>query len=354
MWIYVIITSVLYIVLWYSYLMAKWKNKIGVSLFFPGLVATVVLIVGIEYNFPKDIKLVNYHVDRIVSKKEISSGEIIEKYYMKYTTINGEEEMDISKNTYRYFSSLWGSDNITTKNYDFNNKVVEVVKWDNNPSTALIYSKPVVYTNYKQNLLSVYNINKVSLVDALKNNLFIRESIGVVNENNVLEPRQNLVLGINIPDSLERRINYVASLDSEYRPILLVYLNESREKTKLQRSFWSGGRENEIVFCVGINDNNTVMWSSSFSWFVDKRLERYIKSNVLEKGEKLDIEKYVEFLEESYKNGYFDSGDKSYESYNFIKISLEELLLTIMMISVIIINIIVIIKAFKFKKQHTT
>ena len=79
MWIYVIITSVLCIVLWHSYLMAKWKNKIGISLFFPGLVAAVVLFIGIEYNFPKDIKLVNYHVDRVVSKKEISNGEIIEK-----------------------------------------------------------------------------------------------------------------------------------------------------------------------------------------------------------------------------------------------------------------------------------
>lgn len=354
MWIYLIITSVLFITLWYSYLMAKWKNKIGISLFFPGIVASVVLFIGMEYNFPKDIKLVNYHVDRIISKKEISGGEVVERYYMKYVTASGEEEMDMSKNTYQYFSSLWGLDNVITKNYDSNNKVVEVVKWDNNPSTALIYSKPVVYTNYKQNLLSVYNINKVSLVDALKHNLFIRESIGVVNDNNVLEPRQNLVLGINIPDSLERRINYVASIDSEYRPILLVYLNENREKTKLQRSFWSGGRENEIVFCVGINDSDTIMWSSSFSWFGDKRLERYIKSNVLEKGEKLDIKKYVEFLEESYKNGYFDSGDKSYESYKFIKIPLEELLLALMMISVIITNIIIIIKAFKFRKQHTT
>ena len=237
MLIYLLITAILFIILWYSYLMAKWKNKRGLILYFPGLVAMMILIIGVDYNFPKDIKLVNHYVDRIVSKKEISNGETVEKYYMKYIIQDGEEEMDISKNTYKYFSSLWGQNNIIKST-----ETTEVIKWDKNPSTALIYSKPITYTNYKQNISSIYNINDISLVDALKNNLFIRETIGVVNDDNVLEPRQNLVLGINIPDSLERRINYIASLDSEYRPILLVYLNENKEKTKLQRSFWSGGR----------------------------------------------------------------------------------------------------------------
>ena len=345
MWI--LITLVLLTISYVSYrkiMNNPGEHRSGLTLVLPGIIAIFILISGITINHPQDVKLVN-HV-----------AEKIRCYYEKETPIryslvcNKGDEVFISKNTYKYFHDLWckkGDEKATTTYVD-GYKLIET-EWNGEPGTSLCISRPEIYNNYIMNVYRLYDIHDIGVSTAIEKGLIIRSGVGVVNEDNVLEPRQNLILGLNVEDSIQRKLNYIASLDSMFRPVLLIFPGEERNKTKEQRSLWGGGKENELVFCIGLGEDNKILWSDSFSWDNFGEMEDYILSEVLSPGETLSIEKYINSLEKGYKNGYWKFNGM--EKYGFIKYPLDQFLITNLMSIVVIINIILIVKLIIRKRK---
>ena len=355
MWIYAAITIVLLIILFTSYRKIKnnpGEHRSGLTFFLPGIIAIFILIPETTFNHPVDFKLVNHAAERIrcyMSWDEII-GDKQHTHPIRYSLVysNGEE-IPISKNTYQYFYNLWDNNGENTKEGIKNGFKVKDTKWNLDPGTSLTISKPVSYSNYIMNVYRVYDIYDIGIQKAIERGLIVRPGVGVVNNNNVLEPRQNLVLGINVGDSIQRKLNYVASLDPMFRPILLVWPNEEINKTKQQRNLWTGGKENEVVFCIGLGDKNKILWSGSFSWDESRKLENYILENVLIPGDTLNLDKYITALEQGYKNNYWNS--INLEKYEFLKLPLNQLTTVLLMSIVVLINLILSVKLIMTTKK---
>lgn len=334
------------------------KDKPNIFFVLPSIMAIFIVFFTFTLNKSVDTKLVEYsaryikHYSNWIEKvdgKDVTHEDV---YYLVYDDFDtGKEvEIEISKNTFMYFQGLWKNkeDIIHPQNKSWH---MCRSKWNNNPETALIFSKPVNYYNYMNNILPIYKLYDVDISEALKKRLFMKYSIGrVVNSDNILEPRQNFVYGINIPDSLERKIGYICSLDPMFRPILLVWQNSYKNKTELQRSFWSGGKENEAIFCIGIDENDTITWSGSFSWDRDKKFEKYILEKSLKPGTKLNIENYSDCLLSGYQKNYWNHIEL--DSYNFIQIPFINLITIIISGFIVILNLATIIKVYKKAEQQ--
>ena len=355
---YVVIAAVLLLIMYIAYYrilsFPSGGHKSGLTLFLPSTIALFIMIFGSNITHPKDVKLVNHAADKIrlyVSKKDKGVN-----YPEKYSLIcNKGDEVFISKNTYYYFYNLWnGKEKENREIINTDNGIIIETEWNHDPGTSLIISRPVSYRNYMMNVYTLYDIHDVGVSNAIEHNLFIRPGVGIINNNNVVEPRQDLVLGINIEDSIQRKLNYIASLDEMFRPILLVWPNEENNKVSQQRNLWTSGKENEAVFCVGLDSIGNISWSGSFSWDNSRQLEMFVLSNVLKPGMKLDLDKYVLYLEKGYKNGYWES--IKLENYNFLKRPLPQMIGFYLMAGVIVINIIAVVKIFwkrrKLKKKE--
>ena len=360
--IYYVISFTLLIILLISYIKIRidnYNHKSWLPLILPGIVAIVIIIFNIIPEYPIDIKLVNhsaYKIRRYCNHSEITDDMSNKTVYTdRYTLVykdnkDKDVEIDIPRNTYKYFHYLWSKDKKYIENHSKGNKLVEEVKWNKDPSTALLYSKPERYINYMRNVLDLYDIYDIGVTTALQHGLYVRRGVGTINSKNFLEPRQDLVIGLNVPDSIERKLNYIASLDDMFRPMLLVWIDETIDKTANQRSLWEGGKENEVVFCIGLDESGKkIKWSNSFSWSETKRFENYILKNSLSPGKTLDMDDYVQKLENGYKNGYWDH--INLENYKFVKLPFNQITAIHLMGIVLIVNIIVIYDLFKRRKK---
>lgn len=319
----------------------------------PSAMAITTILLTLTVSKPIDTKMVEYSAKYIkhygdwveyVDRKKIIHDDT---YYMVYEDPSTKEdiELEISKNTFNYFSKLWGNRKVI-KHPKFKKRHICIVKWNKDPGTALIYSKPEKYINYMKNVLHVYGLYNVDISHALDQRLFIRYSIGrTVNLDNILEPRQKFVYGINVPDTVSRKIGYTSSLNHMFRPLLLVWQNSNESKTALQESFWSRGKENEAIFCIGIDDNEIITWSGSFSWDKSKNFENHVLTNAFKPGTKLDIDKYTYYIMDGYKKGYWESINLN--SYQFIQISTENIIVILISILIILVNIMTMYRFYK-------
>lgn len=329
-------------------------NKINyIILIFPLVLSIIILYLNFNIELPIDNRLIERpakYIKHHFNFTETINGEKIEhneKYSLVYEEDDKLKEKDIPKDTYYYFSKLWTKDSIQRGNIV--NERFEKIYWNNDVNDALIYTKTESFTNYFKNIMHLYKFSDISDYTAVKNKLYNRGKNNYINRNGVLEPRQSLVYGINISDSISRSISYLGTLDNKFRPILLVWSGLGRSSLKIhgQRSYWYGGNDNEVVFCVGISDTITkkILWSGSFSWANNKDLEEYVLKTSLHPGQKLDLNNYRESLLSGYSSNLWQPRD--FSSYSFIKIPLQNLLVILISIILIIIIFTIYIKLVK-------
>lgn len=350
MWTYILIAILLIIIMYGAsnniLKFPKGGHESGLLLFLPSIIAIVIIIFGTTLSQPKDVKLVNQMADKIRCYESWTDKKNV-IHPRKYTLVHKDGiEFPISRSTYDYFLSLWNNKTKIT----VDGKDVIESKWDNDPKTSLVVCNPKIYSNHMINIYELYDIENITISRAIGDNLFIRPSVGIVNSSNIIEPRQNLILGYNTPDSIQRKANHVASLDEMFRPVLLIWTGEENNKISQQRSLWHSGKENEAVFCIGLDEDDKIIWSGSFSWDNSKKLETFILREVLKPGMTLDLNKYVNYLESGYKNGYWKPINTS--NYDFVKISYDQIRVITIMITIILLNIIVAIRIYRKNNNY--
>jgi hypothetical protein len=255
-------------------------------------------------------------------------------------------EFEISKPTYYYFKNLWKKQEIElTKDDSISN--ISFLEWDKNPKNALVYTKMELFTNYFKNSMGLYDYHVVNDVDVKELNLYSENRIDYINSQNILEPRQSLIYGINVSDSVSRIISNLSSLDSEFRPILLVWVDKNKEmdwkKTICyQRSYWGGGKNNEVVFCVGINNitEKKILWSGSFSWAITHDFENYVKSTALKPGQVLNSKSYSNAIISGYSKNYWDP--RKFETYTVLSYPIMDFTIILVCVMIIILNFILV------------
>lgn len=330
------------------------------TVFTPLLLSVFTLIISFSISTPIDTRKVEYTaqsirhypewVETITSKDNVREETHREYYTLVYKTFSGDtSEFEIPKWTYNYFSGLWNKENEIIIE-PIGRPVLET-SWDKDPNTALVYTKTEAFNNYFKTSLGLYNFYNVSDKIAIKENLFIRERMDVINEDGIMEPRQRLLYGLSIPDSLSRSLSNTSSVDSNFRPLLLIWtgISDPGKIVEHQRSYWQGGKDNEVVFCIGIDEDDKILWSNSFSWATEPLLEKAILRSVLAPGQKLSVEKFIIKLKDSYSKNLWRPRD--FNEYRVLKIPFGNFIVMITSILVIIANIIVSISIFKNNKN---
>ncbi len=83
----------------------------------------------------------------------------------------------------------------------------------------------------------------------------------------------------------------------QIRMWILVFKNKPFQTAIDQESHWKGGNKNELVLCIGVNDDYSVKWSYVFSWTDDEYLKIWVRSHPrmprMDKSKSLDLNSTV-------------------------------------------------------------
>ena len=373
---YLLVISILSLLLVCFFYLRGMKVKKEIDyfiVFFPTLLAVGIIIYEFSLAEPIDARYVDKRVRELrhysswseiipnssnldsLDGKRDGTKVVIHNDNYSFTYLNDEgvkEERDLPKKTYDYFSKIW--DNRPSMVFsDSLGRTVEVYRWNNNNGDRpiLTYTMTVPYINYFKNTMGLYNQRYISDKEAEELGLFIDYNpIGTLNSDSIVEPRQSLVYGINFGDSIDRTLNYLASMSSKFRPLLLVWEGNDKDKKELissQKSYWKGSKDNEAVFCVCVDNevDKKIIWSGSFSWAEDKMLEEYVVNNALKPGTELDPMEYARVVIEAYGKNMWNPRD--FSNYSFCKMPLEDLNIVLAMLALIVVNVVISIKIVK-------
>lgn len=350
--IFLLISICLYFYIINKTRVINWVDRI--IIFLPSILSIIIILcnLSITNNNLLDVR----YVDKIA--KEIRKYSYLDKkkiqreeYTLIYSSDTGnDEEREIEKDTYYYFAKKWEQ---KPKSYvDSFGRKITVYKWNSKTDSKeiLTYTTTELFTNYFNSVL----FENISNTEANSLGLFkYHYEINKVGYGGLNEPGQSLLYGISMTDSIKGISNYLSSLDSNFRPLILCWYG-NKDKAKMiqaQRTYWKGGKDNEIIFCVCLNnkEEKKILWSGSFSWANDKKYENYVINNHLIPGTTFDIYKLFSGIFEGYKKGLWNPSNNHY--YITKEIFEEYLIIILSSSTIILLNIISSIRILKRKKK---
>lgn len=265
-------------------------------------------------------------------------------------SVGGFDEFEIPKETYNYFKKLWKDKKEIPLRLDSLSEIF-FIEWNKNPKTALIYTKQEPFTNYFKTSMGLYDFYEVTQKQAISEKLYPRGRVDIINSLNILEPRQTLVYGLNLNEEDSRSLSNISSLDHEFRPIICIWVDslvrDYKETVRHQRSFWEGGKNNEVIFCVGIDNqiSRKIKWVSSFSWSITPDFEKYVIAESLRVGDSLNIDNYRKSLITGFSKGLWHP--RNFKAYTVLSIPITDFTVILSCVLIIIINILMSIKIGK-------
>lgn len=163
--------------------------------------------------------------------------------------------------------------------------------------------------------------------------------------------KQQCILGIN-NSKLDRYANqrnaYIAPI-KQLKVYYLIFKNKSEQAALMQQRYWGGGNKNEVVICIGIDDNNSIDWSYVFSWSEVETFKINIR-NFINSKEKLSETNFLTIIDET-----FDILNKEFVRYrfeNFKYISVEPPTWSIILTFIINTIISIAYSIFIVKNRH--
>lgn len=331
-------------------------------LILPSVLSVVVIFLIFTTEAPLDVRYLEYPAKEIrhypewtetITGTEGNKGGYSVTHFDYYALIyeekdSVEREKEIPKSTFEYYKRLWNSHPV--EDTLGNNREYESYRWDEDMRSALTYTKTQPFYNYFRNILSIYNFSKITPQESFRLKLFQRVESSVEVKSGILLPRQPLIYGIQVPDSVSRSIGFISTLDHMFRPFLMVWIGEEETKSHIleaQKNYWNGGKDNEVVFCVCIEnlESMKIVWSGSFSWATTKDFEDYVLYTSLEPGTTLKIDDYVLSLRKGYQNGLWHP--RNFQSYSLARFPLNTILISLLCLVIIILDVILVVKFVK-------
>ncbi len=104
----------------------------------------------------------------------------------------------------------------------------------------------------------------------------------------------------------------------EIRMWILVFKNQPFQTAIDQESHWQGGNKNELVLCVGVDDDYSVKWSYVFSWTEEEYLKINVR-NFARRQETLDLNKVVAYMGDEVEKQWVR---KKFADFSYLKVPL--------------------------------
>lgn len=245
-----------------------------------------------------------------------------EKYYL---VDNYGETYSISKARYYDLQKAWKSrKDFVELNRDINYHFgcgkdgdAYYIYWDGNAYTSINKVRSEWYEN---KLLS----NK-SLADYIEVTEDDVKSYKLYEYPDVTNSEQQNVLGLDKYKKIDKKkkfafTKYVDYINGKYGPkykikvFVLFFKESSQMAANMQEAYWTGGNQNELVVCIGMNDDGAIKWTKTFSHTYNTRILSDIRYD-FQSFEKFD-HKMVGVIE---KNVHNYKHRKFKEDFEFVK-----------------------------------
>jgi hypothetical protein len=232
---------------------------------------------------------------------------------------NNGHERNISQSKYQELVALWHNENKQMLNrhiiYHQNlfggkcgqdgNAFFTVLKNDSLQNMSCI-TEPHEYENRIKFSKNVFSFQPVDSADKHLYELYNYPSENLYDYNPILG-------GNDIAASKQlNRWNAKISAIKKCHLLICIYKNKSNDAATKQEAYWKGGNKNEVVLCIGINDQNKIIWTYVFSWTDNQLLKIELRDKVLAMNS-LNLLKIVDFF-----------GNTAYHSHGAIKKSFKQ------------------------------
>lgn len=100
--------------------------------------------------------------------------------------------------------------------------------------------------------------------------------------------------------------------------LICVYKNKSMTSATKQQSYWKGGNKNEVVLCIGIDNQNKINWTYVFSWTDNQLLKIELRDEIMAM-DTLDLNKIINHFGKkvNHTKGYIK---KSFKEFSYINV----------------------------------
>ena len=152
-------------------------------------------------------------------------------------------------------------------------------RWGGEEKTRKPYVSKHKYENrVKASDLSVFNISVVTDGQA--------DTLGLFDYPEITSGwTYPTILGVDVSETTQEnfmKLNGKFGKTNQLRLWILVFKNKPQNTAVYQENYWVKGNKNELVVCIGIDDDNNIQWSHSFSWALSGTLTAEVKNAVLD------------------------------------------------------------------------
>ena len=179
------------------------------------------------------------------------------------------------------------------RNYHTKDGNAQDYYWDGRKSTIVPCTKAHKYRNPFKYSNSIFRYSDIRQETA--------KEAGLYDYPSVIGLNQCPVVGAEVDEAALDELNYInAVYGQKYQFRLFVLIFPSKlgvETVEKQKGYWHGGNKNELVVCLGVNDESKVEWCGAFSWCDEPWLEVETRS-WFAKNDTLDLLSYALWLEE--------------------------------------------------------
>ena len=163
---------------------------------------------------------------------------------------------------------------------------------------------------------NIYKLKKVTDEEVLNYGLFEYPTI-----DNTLS--QNPILGDTLDtESVNaiKRINALYGKEYQFRIFVCIFKDKPFEVSEMQRAYWQNGNKNEIVVCLGTENDSTVAWVNAFSWSDEPNLEVMTRA-YFAANPKLDLVEYADLLAKDIPTKWIR---KEFEDFNYLSVEVSK------------------------------
>lgn len=305
-------------------------------------------ITKIEYYEPWDEFVIYPDIVSDGKNTRIVIKTKIEYHKPKYIAYDNENNsFNINKEDYELFKNRWKNSSFVEMNRKFHSFDGDMYysKFNNLDKDMWIINTIHYYKNKIPYTSSVFNFKKISKEEKIDYDIvdYPDTYTGPILGNTSLISSDD----VKNLDALNARFGS----EYEIKVWMIIYKNKSAESATIQEHYWYGGNMNELVICVGINDQKEVQWAKTFSWTPKGTFTTSCKAEVESQiDQNLDINKIISWL---YKNipTQWERRDFN-KDFDYLSVEVPLHMIVMSIIIGIIVNILVVAFVLENEKEN--
>lgn len=260
------------------------------------------------------------------------------EYHSPYWTVtdNNGITINVAKSVYDRLVKKFGNNNFVelNRNYHTQDGDMYLSTWPRTDETLECMVTQHNYKNRVQASRDIFNFPEVDTSDIKIYGLYdYPEITGYYDQVNLLGSYENK----NFFNHKLEILNAKLGAKKQVKTFMLLFRNKPIEAALKQESYWKGGNKNELVVCIGLDNESNVKWAHVFSWTENQIVKINIRTNI-EQQEKFNLSQTIDYMYTEIDNNFIR---KKFKDFNYLTIEPTSGELIWAFIVTIIVNVII-------------